>query len=122
MEVEKGKKGKLLVTGAVSGLINGFFGGGGGMALVPLLRGWIGLEDAKAFATSVAVMLPMCAVSATATYLRAGIDFQAAWPFLVGGLLGGILSGLSFKRVPPRLLVRAFALLIIFGGVRSVMG
>ncbi len=78
MEIEKGKKVRLLITGAVSGLINGFFGGGGGMALVPLLRSWIGLEDAKAFATSVAVMLPMCAVSAAAYYLRVGIDFTAA--------------------------------------------
>ncbi len=122
MEVEKGLKIKLLVTGAVSGVINGFFGGGGGMALVPLLRGWIKLEDARAFATSVAVMLPMCAVSAAAYYLRVGIDLRAAWPFLIGGLVGGVISGLSFKKVPPKLLVRAFALLIIFGGLRSVMG
>lgn len=122
MEIDKGKKLKLMVTGAVSGLINGFFGGGGGMALVPLLRGWIGLEDARAFATSVAVMLPMCAVSAAAYWLRVGIDLPSALPYLAGGLAGGIISGLSFKRVPPRLLVKAFALLIIFGGIRSVLG
>ena len=121
MEVEKGLKLKLLVTGAVTGVLNGFFGGGGGMALVPLLRGWIKLEDASAFATSVAVMLPLCAVSAAAYFCRGGIDLRAAWPFLLGGLAGGVISGLSFKRVPPKLLVRAFALLILFGGLRSVL-
>lgn len=112
----------MILTGALTGVVNGFFGGGGGMVLVPLLRGWLAVEDKRAFATSVAVMLPMCAVSAAAYYFKVGIDFHAALPYLVGGLIGGIVSGLSFKRLPPRLLVRAFALLIIFGGVRSVMG
>ena len=115
-------KAKLLAAGAVSGLLNGFFGGGGGMALVPLLRGWIGLEDKKALATSVAVMLPLCAVSAAVYYFRSGIDLCTAASFLIGGLAGGIISGASFKRLPPKLLIRAFALLIIFGGVRSVLG
>ncbi len=121
MEIDGKTKLKLAVTGAVSGLLNGFFGGGGGMALVPLLRGWVGLEDGKTFATSVAVMLPLCAVSAAAYALRGGISLPAAWPYLLGGLAGGIVSGLSFKRVPPGLLRRAFALLILAGGVRSVL-
>ena len=122
MEIDGKTKLKLAVTGAVSGLLNGFFGGGGGMALVPLLRGWIGLEDNRTFATSVAVMLPLCAVSAAAYSLRVGLELSAAWPYLLGGLAGGIAAGMSFKRVPPDLLRRAFALLILFGGVRSVLG
>ncbi len=121
MEIDKKAKIKLAVTGAISGAINGFFGGGGGMALVPLLRGWLRLDARRAFATSVAVMLPMCLVSALAYWLRTGLDLRSAAPFLVGGLLGGVISGLSFKKVPPQLLARAFALLIIYGGVRSVL-
>ena len=34
------------------GAVNGFFGGGGGMILVPLLTGKCGLDQRKAFATS----------------------------------------------------------------------
>ena len=67
-------------------------------------------------------MLPMCAVSAAAYFLRGGAELSAAWPYLLGGLAGGIISGISYRRVPPRLLVRLFAALIIFGGVRSALG
>ena len=41
------------VAGGLSGLVNGFFGAGGGIVLVPLLLNWIGLESKRAFATSV---------------------------------------------------------------------
>ena len=52
------------VAGGAAGLINGFFGGGGGMILVPLLTGKCGLDQRRAFATSVAVIAPLCALSA----------------------------------------------------------
>lgn len=121
MEIDKKAKLRLMLTGAASGLVNGFFGGGGGMVLLPLLRGWLKLDGRRAFATCVAIMLPMCAVSAGAYLPRSGISLTAAAPYLLGGLAGGIISGKGLKRVPPKLLIRAFALLIIFGGLRSVL-
>ena len=36
------------LAGAAAGLVNGLFGGGGGMVLVPLLSGWCVLEERKA--------------------------------------------------------------------------
>ncbi len=43
---------------------NGFFGGGGGMVLVPLLMSRCGLDRRRAFANSVAIIFPLCALSA----------------------------------------------------------
>ena len=50
--------GKYALTGALAGLANGLFGSGGGLFLVPLFTGWAKLPQRKAFATSVAVILP----------------------------------------------------------------
>ena len=50
---------KYAVTGALSGAANGFFGAGGGLFLVPLLISWCGMEQKRAFATSVAVIFPL---------------------------------------------------------------
>ena len=53
-------KAKYAVSGALAGAVNGLFGGGGGMVLVPLLSGWCGMEGKRSFATCVAVILPLC--------------------------------------------------------------
>ena len=109
------------MAGGLSGLINGFFGGGGGMLLVPLLTGWCGLEQRRAFATSVAVILPLCALSSVIYWLRGGLEPMAALPYLVGGLAGGFLGGRLFRKVNMLWLRRGFALLILYGGVRALL-
>ena len=90
------------------------------MVLVPLLVLWCGLDQRKAFATSVAVILPLCALSAAIYLLRGGVDLWAALPYLVGGLLGGLLGGKLFKRLNMVWLRRGFALLILYGGARAL--
>ena len=75
-------KTKYALSGTVAGLVNGLFGGGGGMVLVPLLSGWCGLEGKQAFATCVAAILPLSAVSAAVYLLRQPFDWAAALPNL----------------------------------------
>ena len=110
------------VSGALAGAVNGFFGGGGGMILVPLLAGWCGLGQRKAFATSVAIILPLCALSTGIYLFRGGLDLNAARPYLLGGLLGGWLGGKLFKGLSMDWLRRGFALLLLYGGVKSLFG
>lgn len=111
---------RFAVSGGAAGLVNGFFGGGGGMLLVPLLSRWLKLGDRRAFATSVAIILPLCALSSVIYLLRGGLDPETALPYLIGGALGGILGGKLFQRVNMLWLRRGFALLILYAGVRAV--
>ena len=109
---------RFCVSGALAGAANGLLGAGGGMILVPLLTRWCDLADKKAFATAIAVIAPMCAVSLL-FYARAGaLDFSLALPYLVGGFAGGLLGGLLFRRVSAGFLHRALGAVILFGGVR----
>ena len=85
---------KLRLTGVGGGLVNGLFGGGGGMAVVPLLTRWCGLEEKKAFATCVAIIFPFCVLSAAIYLFRTGFDLLTALPYLAGGLAGGLVGGL----------------------------
>ena len=82
------------------------------MFLVPLLVYWCGIEERRAFATSVAVIFPLSALSAVLYWMQGGLPLAAAWPYLLGGMLGGWIAGRIFHRAQhgvaaPR--VRRFA-------------
>ncbi|HIV47323.1 MAG TPA: sulfite exporter TauE/SafE family protein [Candidatus Acutalibacter stercorigallinarum] len=113
--------GKFTVSGALAGLCNGLFGAGGGLFLVPLFTRWAGMDQRRAFATSVAVVLPLSLVSAGVYLCRGAVDLAAAWPYLLGGFAGGLLSGRVFTKVPVGWLRRGFGALLLYGGVRAVL-
>lgn len=108
------------LAGLLAGMVNGFFGGGGGMILVPRLTGSCGLDQRKAFATSVVVILPLCALSSAIYYVRGGLEWRAALPYLCGGLLGGLAGGRLFQKLNMDVLRRVFALFILYGGAKSL--
>ena len=106
------------LSGVAAGLVNGLFGAGGGMVLVPLLIRWGKLEDKKAFSSAVCIILPLCLVS-IAVYGRKDIfPIREALPYLAGGLAGGVLGGILFKKVSPQFLHKIFGLIILWGGLR----
>ena len=87
--------------GGVTGLLNGLFGSGGGMVAVPLLEHG-GLEPARAHATSIAVILPLTALSAGSYLFSGSVDFSGALPYLLGGLPGcWVGSRLRASSPPP---------------------
>ena len=114
------KKGVGLAA-ALAGAANGLFGGGGGMVLLPLLQRQGGLEERRLFATSLAVIFPMCLASGAVYLFRGGVDLAAALPYLLGGLAGGALGGALFQQVPVRWLKAAFAAFLLYGGVRYLL-
>ena len=115
------ERSKYIIIGLLAGVANGFFGAGGGLFLVPLFVGWVGLEQRKAFATSVAVVLPLC-VAALISYVRkGGVDVAVALPYLAGGLVGGVLAGRVFDKIPVLWLRRGFGALLVYGGVKAVL-
>lgn len=108
------------ISGAAAGLVNGIFGAGGGMVLLPLLERTTDLSQHEIFASSVCIVLPMCLVS-TAVYLLRGAHFAAeAVPYLVGGAVGGVIAGLILKKLPTKYLHRILGLFILWGGIRRL--
>ena len=109
---------RYALCGAAAGLINGFFGAGGGMVLVPLLIGFARLEDKKAFSSAIAIILPMCLVTIAVYWTQNIFPIQEALPYLLGGLLGGLAGGILFRKVTPQFLHKFFGLIILWGGLR----
>jgi len=112
---------RCAIAGFAAGLANGFFGAGGGALLVPLFTRLAKIDDRRAYASSVAVILPLSIVSAVVYYLKSDLDFALALPYLAGGLAGGLIGGRVFKRIPTVWLRRALAVIIVYGGVRFLL-
>lgn len=109
------------LSGAAAGLVNGLFGAGGGMVLVPLLIRYCKLEDKKTFSSAICIILPLCLVSLTVYWSQQIFPLQESIPYLIGGFLGGILAGLLFRKIPAHFLHKVFGLVIIWGGIRLWM-
>jgi len=121
----KGKKAKSFLFGAIGGsgvgIINGFFGAGGGMLAVPLLNKGLKEEVKVSHATAILVILPITIVSSIFYGLNGHFNLQQTL-FVGGGVLvGGIIGALLLKKLPAKIVGFVFAILMITAGVRMVV-
>lgn len=108
----------LILAGLCAGAVNGLFGAGGGMILVPLLTLLSDLEDRDIFATSVSIILPICLVSLAITYKTDVAPLPIIITYLATSAIGGILAGFLGKKIPTVWLHKILGLLILWGGIR----
>jgi uncharacterized membrane protein YfcA len=87
------------------------------MVLVPLLSRDTELEEREVFSSSVLIILPICLVSLG---IGSGgqLPWKEAWPFLLGGIPGGLLAALIGRRIPLVWLHRFLGAMIIYGGLK----
>ncbi len=119
----------LLLTGIIAGFFAGLLGVGGGFLMVPvqyllLVDGGIDPTYAIriAFGTSLAVIFPVSCAAAWAHEKRGAIDWNAAIPIGIAGILGGFAGGTLASHLPVEILKVLFGLLVILAAIRMVRG
>lgn len=112
------KKWGMILAGIGAGSINGLFGAGGGMVLVPLLCLLTDLDDDAVFPASVGIILPVCFVSLSFTLRPGAMAWNTAIPYLFGSVAGGILAGFFGRKIPTMWLHRFLGIVILWGGIR----
>ena len=114
------KKGKYIVIGALSGVLNGLFGSGGGIAAVPLLRK-AGLEPRKSHATSVVIIFFLSIAAVIGYYIGGRLDFAEALGYIPSGLLGAAIGAVLLKKIDNSLLRRIFGGVMVISAIRIFM-
>lgn len=115
-----GRTAKRLAGGGAVGLVNGVFGGGGGMVAVPLLERIEGRGTAAAHASAIACILPASLVSVV-IYLIAGLaPWHILLPTAIGAVMGGALGAKLLPVLPPRAVDAVFALLMLLAGTKAL--
>lgn len=108
----------LVVTGLVGGLLSGVFGVGGGILMVPLLSLWVGLDQRRAVATSLAAIVLSSTTGSISYLLRGAIDVPAALAIAAGSVVGAMLGTALLRRLPIAVLRWAFLALLVGVAVR----
>ena len=108
----------MVLAGIGAGIVNGLFGAGGGMVLVPLLTWLTDLEDKDIFPTSVSIILPICIISLLVSFRSGIVSWKTVLLYLAGSIAGGVLAGVFGKRIPTLWLHRLLGVLILWGGIR----
>lgn len=90
----------LALLGALTGLLSGVFGIGGGVVLVPMLVMFLGFQQRLAAGTSVAAILPAAVVGGIGYALQGNVDWIAAIALAAGVVVGAQIGSYLLSRVP----------------------
>ena len=88
---------------------------------MPVLTFVAGLNEQRAHATAIAVILPLCAISAIAYAVTGGYDYAVIAPTVCGVLAGGVLGALLLKKLSGDALTFIFYGLMLFAGIKMIM-
>jgi hypothetical protein len=102
-----------VAAGAVVGLSLGLTGGGGAIFAVPLLVYWIGVEPQVAVSISLVAVAITAAVGAAERWRHGQVEIRTGLLFAGAGMLTAPVGSWLGDRVPPRMLLAAFAFLMI---------
>lgn len=119
------KNAAIILSGAAAGCLNGFLGSGGGIILLYVFRRLNrGRKDGEkdAFASVVAAVLPLCAVSAV-VYNGKGIGNAAEelYRYILPAAAGGMLGAYLTDRLNTGTLRKIFAFVVILAGINMII-
>lgn len=116
MKKEVKIRAKGILCGTLLGGANSLFGGGGGMIAVPLLVK-TGLDEKRAHATAILLILPVSLLSFVLYAVRGFYDPQVLIPTAIGVTFGGLLGAKLLGKLPVKAVNLVFAALQAAAGV-----
>ncbi len=117
------EKWKKTLIGIVTGFANGLFGSGGGTIVVPAMERFLHVEEHKAHATAIAIILPLSVLSLIIYLWKT--DVAAVWQLALwasaGGLAGGLVGAKLLAKVSGLWLHRIFGAFMLAAAVRMML-
>lgn len=120
MELNTKNKVVLSVVGGLAGFVNGFLGGGGGVAVLALLLAVLKLHQKNAQATALLVILPLTVVSAAVYVIAGAVDWIPTLCTTLGVVAGGIVGALLLSKLKGNTAKLIFALVLVAGGIKML--
>lgn len=114
------KKKIFLILGFITGFINGLLGTGGGSFFVPCIEK-LGVDEKKAHATAISVILPITIVSVFFYNKYQSIDISSSLILCISGSVGSVIGAKFLKKIPTVFLKILFGITLVAGGIRGIL-
>ena len=110
--------GPAMISGCLVGLSMGLTGGGGAILAVPLLVYWLGEDPQVAVVISLATVAGTAVIGTVERARLAQVEFPTGLLFAAAGMVTAPLGSWLGEFLPPRLLLVAFAMLMLLIALR----
>ena len=111
-----------LLWGIPIGFINGFFASGGGIIAVLVLQKFFKLDEKKAHATSIIIILPLT-LAGTLIYSRsAPIRLSTVMLCAAAATIGALLGAKLLSRLSGRFIRTGFGIVMIIASWKLIFG
>lgn len=111
----------LASIGAVAGFLSGLFGVGGGVLIVPALVLILGMQQRIAHGTSLAAVVPISIVGASAYLLNGSVDLRVAGLMMLGTVVGAMWGARLLAWMPDGILRWLFIAFMFFVAARMFL-
>ena len=114
-------KKKGLLWGIPIGFINGFFASGGGIIAVLILQKFFSLEEKKAHATSIIIILPLTLAGVLIYSLAGFSDMPIIIKAASGAALGALVGAKLLSRLSGKFIRIGFGIVMIAASVKMLL-
>ena len=111
---------KNILWGIPIGLVNGFFGSGGGVIAVLVLKKFFKLDEKKAHATALGIILPLSCASLF-MYSEAKAEVHIVLLCALGGALGAVVGAKLLGKISKKWIKVGFGIVMVLSGVRMFL-
>ena len=112
---------KLVGVGVLAGVVNGFFGAGGGLLIVPLFSMVCKLDSKTTHATTLGCVLFMCISSSIIYFVKHELDFKLILVCGIGSVVGSLIGTKLLKNLKNNVIDLVFSMVLIIAGVSMIL-
>lgn len=112
---------KLVGVGVLAGVVNGFFGAGGGLLIVPLFSIVCKLDSKMTHATTLGCVLFMCISSSIIYFVKHELDFKLILVCGIGSVVGSLIGTKLLKNLKNNVIDLVFSMVLIIAGVSMIL-
>lgn len=118
----------LAIVATLAGFCNSLLGAGGGILLSLTMGGLLDTKEGESLdrrdilTTSQAAMIPGCALSCLIYAQNGSLDTTSFSLFAIPAVIGGAVGAILLSRINSRWITRIFSALVIWSGMRMLVG